>query len=86
MNHNMLVMLAGMMPAADILERLDNALQQHKLLGNEKTKADLDFHCHMFTLRCSIDQDPEGILGLMKKLNGLEKADELKKRMEGSLG
>lgn len=86
MEHNMLVMLAGMMPAADLLDRLENSLQQHKLLQTEKTKSDLDFHCHLYTLRCTIDREPDGMIGVLKKLDSLGKADELKKRMEGALG
>lgn len=83
--HNLLIMMASILTEEQLIERLENAIKEHKLLNSESTKTALHIACHLWELKGATQLEKDGALGLIKRLDGLSEAQQLSERMSGKL-
>ncbi len=64
MNKEMLMMIVSIMTEEMIIENLEEALMEHKLINTEETKGRLLFNCMCYNMKFAIDK--EGVEKVIK--------------------
>lgn len=82
--HQLLVMLAHMMPMQDVLEKLEGSLNDHKANPTEDTQRSLGTACILFTTKVAIQDRP--ITEVLEDVAELEKTHETMAELKETLG
>ena len=76
MSHQLVTMLAGIMPEEMLIEKLEESLAKYKISGELK---DLGFPCMLIATRLTVNDTEGGVTEVIKEMENLERADKLLK-------
>lgn len=72
--HEMLLMLASLMPIEDVINRLDEAIQKYKTDPSKENLREVEFNAVLLMSKANVSSNGEGVDAVMKSVEQMMRA------------
>ena len=72
----MVLMAAGLPPTDEIVEKLKDAIEKYEIVSNEDNTLRVEMWCTIFMTHQAAKDKKDGVLGVLKDLDDIAKAEK----------